>query len=44
MLREEWLALCRSVPSGVGAKFAQSSSHWEARADTLARGMQDITV
>jgi hypothetical protein len=28
------LALYWSISSGVGVKFAQSSSQWEARADT----------
>jgi hypothetical protein len=30
----EWLALYWSFSSGVGVKFAQSFSQWEARADT----------
>jgi hypothetical protein len=29
-----WLALYWSFSSGVGVKFAQFSSQWEARADT----------
>jgi len=33
-LHKEWLALYWSFSSGVGVKFAQSSSQWEARADT----------
>jgi hypothetical protein len=37
LLKVDWLAACialRSFSSGVGVKFAQSSSQWEARADT----------
>jgi hypothetical protein len=30
----EWLALYLSFSFGVGIQFAQSSSQWEARADT----------
>jgi hypothetical protein len=34
VLNKEWLALYRSFSSGVGVKFAQSSSQLESRADT----------
>jgi hypothetical protein len=33
VLHKEWLALYWSFSSGVGLKFAPSSSQWEARAD-----------
>jgi hypothetical protein len=35
VLHYEWLALYLSFSSSVGVQFAQSSSQWEARADTL---------
>jgi hypothetical protein len=35
VLHYEWLALYLSFSSGVGVQFAQSSSQWEARADTV---------
>jgi hypothetical protein len=34
-LHQKWLALYLSFFSGVGVQFAQSSSQWEARADTV---------
>jgi hypothetical protein len=37
MIKVDWLDACialRILGAGVGVKFAQSASRWEARADT----------